>query len=972
MLKLIKIKDPSLKLGFLSGFQPEKTAFICSDIKNKKFLENQLFKQYNTLSSSSVLRADEFYKLLFASLNKKWSLKSDSFVQQILNDFLGSQEHTKHLIQSQVFFNWFQFCVAFFLQNSSHSLFKEWFYFKDQNLFPKEWLKLFEEFFNLLESKNILYESGVKAFLLSEMPFLKPSFFEKEILIVDLGFSMNLCEKDIYKELSKFKKVYVLAPILELNFLVEKKGYDFYSEWEKELDKKNVIHLKSDTLFSKDFFLSSQTTKLSSSDSTQSSSPPQSSAPPQSSSGFSSNISENAPAFFKIENKTKKAEVENAVRQASVWLNQGIHPEKIVIYAPSIEEYWFILKYQLEKLSVPYKKTHYTSLIEFPEIKFTLSSLRFYLNLFDFQDLETFYFYKNPKRNFTRMKQKHFEVLNKNIIKKDPFKKRDSKTLVSGFDFVDWTVSLFPSHCSKSAFFKILKKFKTKDQLSFQSWLFLLESEVLSQDIELEKENSFGISCLSFNAFNSVTSSHVILLGLNESAFKETSLLKEDSLSSLLHDLGFGLDFKLSREKEKSLLWFLQSSHHKEVYFSHYLYDLEGNIEAKAFLFMFLQQYYSLKSHSLVEEEKFNLLESLEPPAQTGQIKQAESGSKIKNSSSGKPDQLKQAQILRVLLKDKSKKQIQAIEKAFFESKTHFFHPRLPSLSVSRLKKYYDCPFKYAADKIFYVKEKQSLKQELSPLIKGVAAHKLFNSLLEKHPDLNISEKQKEDLIEELIPAEDIFIFKKEQVILLKIYLKKLIDDFLLKEKQERAKHPSIKALAFEANLKAFWNQKKGELSSKGEYLFKGSIDRIDRDEKQKSYLIRDYKASLNHLTHVSSWIKKYEIQLIFYAQALEKGLVENLAPSEVSALFYSAYNEDFKAKAFIEKESKLDDLIEGRKSSYMKPREELTAVTEALNKKTQELVAKIERGEFSPQPRDKSLCQSCSYRNWCRVESYV
>ena len=968
MLKLIKIKDPSLKLDFLSGFQPEKTAFICSDIKNKQFLESQLFKQYNILSSSSVLRADEFYKLLFTSLNKKWSLKSDSFVQQILNEFLGSQEHTKHLIRSQVFFNWFRFCVAFLLQNQSYSLFKEWFYFKNQNLFPKEWLKLFEEFFSLLESKNILYESGVKAFLLSEMPFLKPSLFEKEILIVDLGFSMNLCEKDIYKELSKFKKVYVLAPILELNALVEKKGYDFYSEWEKELDKKNVIHLKSDSSFLKDFFLISQTTELSSLDSTKSS------ASLQSSLGFSSDISKSTPSFFKIENKTKKAEVENAVRQASIWLNQGIHPEKIVIYAPSIEEYWFILKYQLEKLSVPYKKTNNTSLIEFPEIKFTLSSLRFYLNLFDFQDLETFYFYKNPKRNFTLMKQKHFEVLNKNIIKKDPFKKRDSKTLVSGFDFVDWAGSLFPSHCSKSAFFKILKKFKTKDQLSFQSWLFLLESEVLSQDIELEKENSFGISCLSFNAFNSVKSSHVILLGLNEFAFQETSLLKEDSLSSLLHDLGFGLDFKLSREKEKSLLWFLQSSYHKEVYFSHYLYDLEGNIETKAFLFMFLQQYYSFKSHSLVEEKSFKILENpdLEHPAQTGQVKQDESSSKIKNSSKEKPDQLKQAQILRALLKDKSKKQIQAIEKAFFESKTHFFHPQLPSLSVSRLKKYYDCPFKYAADKIFYVKEKQSLKQELSPLIKGVAAHKLFNSLLEKHPDLNISEKQKEDLIGELIPTEEIFIFKKEQVILLKIYLKKLIDDFLLKEKQQKSKHPSIKALAFEANLKAFWNQKKGELSSKGEYLFKGSIDRIDRYEKKQSYLIRDYKASLNQLTHISSWIKKYEIQLIFYAQALEKGLVENLAPSEVSALFYSAYNEDFKAKAFIEKESKLDELIEGRKSSYMKSREELTAVTEALNKKTQKLIAKIEKGEFSPQPRDKSLCQSCSYRNWCRVESYV
>ena len=664
--------------------------------------------------------------------------------------------------------------------------------------------------------------------------------------------------------------------------------------------------------------------------------------------------SSQAPSFFQIENRTQNQEVQQAVWQVSRWLKRGISPEEIVIYVPHIEDIWFSLKYHLERQSIPYKKTNSTSLIEFREIKYLLSALRVHLNLFEFQDLETFYFYKDSKKDFTQLKQKHFEVLKRDKIQKSSFKVRDSKQLVSGFDFVDWVFSFWPSEKkAESSFLQILKKLLMKNKLSYRAWLSLLESEVLSKDIELEKENSFGISCLSFNAFHSVKSPYIILLGLNESSVKDSSLLGEDSLSSLLNDLGFGLDMELPHQKEKSLLWFLQSSHHREIYLSHYLYDLEGNIQDKAFIFMFLKEFYLLKSKSFTDSKSSQLLE-------------------YSNEDSLDQTRLTKTQILKTLLKDKSQKQISAIEKAFFKSKTPYFHPELKSLSVSQLKIYADCPFKYAADKLFLIKEEKALQQELSPLIKGKTVHEFFNKILVKYPDLDLNEKQKEDLIDEMIPDKEHFVSKKEQIILLKEYLNQLIDVFLLKERKQRADYPSIKPLAFEAGLKAFWNQKKGELSSKGEYLFKGNIDRIDQDQTNQTYVVRDYKASLNQLTHISSWIKKEQIQLLFYAQALEKGLVEGLTSAEVSALFYSAYNEEFKAKGYVERESKLEKLIEGQKKSYMKPRAELITAIEAVNKKTQELVSQIEQGEFSPKPKKKDLCQSCSYKNLCRVEAYV
>jgi len=1023
MLKFVKIEDPSLKFDFVSSFDPKTTSFICSDIKNKDFLKQHFVKKHNT--EDAVLRANEFYLWFFKTLNKKWTLKPDSFVKKMLDEFLESQsksvsdtkpvfqsqfeKSTKHLIGSQVFFKWFQFVFPFFLQEST--LLKEW--HQDKKLFPKEWIKIFEDFFELLVSSNTLYESAIKSYLWSQSSVfkkhLKTQFFEKPNLVVDLAFSMNLCEKDLYKEISQFKEVYILSPVLKEKNFFQNKAFDFYGEWEKEIDKKNIIPLN--TLYG----LSKQNRELNpsidqknfSKPSYQSIHPSSYPSDPNHSQSYQyKEKKENlatTPSFFYSKSHTKQEEIEKAVAQVSKWLHKGVHPEDIVIHSPFIETDWFVLKYYLEKQSIPYKKTKRTGLIEFPEVKYFLSALRFHLDLFDFQDLENYYFYKNSKKDFFHFKKKHFEVLNKSKIKRNPQRQRDSEKKVSGLEFVDWARSFYPvSQLTAPAVFQILKNRKTQDKLAFKSWFHLLEAEILLKDIELEKESSFGISCLSFNAFHSVPSSYVILLGLNESCFKETNLLQESALSSLLHDLGFGLDFKLAQEKEKSLLWFLQSSHHKEIHFSHSLHDLEGNTENKALLFMFLEQYYpqhnlqktddikeynktlsSLTSKTSKGKNKFlnednseaDTLSNKDNNNQMGKEqdnkndKRNMTNCKLEKEESINEKNIKQRKDLRELLKAKSPKQQEALEKAFFDNPHSFFHPSLESLSVSQLKSYYDCPFKYAANKIFYVKEEQNLNQELSPLIKGVTVHKLFNLLLLNYPSLNITEQEKEDLIHSLIPEDKEFVFKDKQKILLKTYLKKLIEEFLIKEKQQKKTYPSIKPIAFEAKLTAFWNQEKGQLDKQGKYLFKGSIDRIDQEGENPSYIVRDYKASLNHLTHISSWLKHYDIQLLFYAQALEKGLVENLKPGEVSALFYSAYNEGFKAKAFVKKEAGLDDLILGARNSYLKSKEIMLSSIEKLNRKTKELVKQIEKGDFAPKPRDKKLCSSCAYKQWCRVD---
>ncbi|MBC6415094.1 MAG: PD-(D/E)XK nuclease family protein [Bdellovibrionales bacterium] len=900
MLKIIKTKDSSDTLNFFNTFHPKDSIFISSDIKNKIFLERELLKHYDFLLGPCVLRANEFYKEIFTILNKTWNLRSDFYVKQLFSEFLKSRNY-QYLIPSKSFFESFDLCLIVFLENS-YSVFKEWFFSQKQFLFPKDWLDLFSAFFQELKSQNILPESSVKALVWHYSSDFDSLHFQKENLIVDLAFSMDLCEKDIFSELSKYKNVYVISPELETYSMFEKEGYDFYLEWEREIKKENCISItKSKELPSR--------------------------------------------SFFKLENITQQEEVKQATAQVSQWLKQGISFEDITIYAARMEDYWFALKSDLSRESIPCKKTSYSSLIDFPEIKYILSALRLHLNDFTFEDLELFCFYKDFGKDFSEFKSNYFDVPKRKIVQKHLFqdKLREAKKKVSGFDFIGWLLSFWKSDFSDillQALFKILNKLSTKELLQYRSWLSLLESEIFLEELE-EKEEQIGISCLSFNAFHSVKSSYVILLGLTESVFKENSFLQRGLTQALVNDLGFPLKVKQSREREKSVLWFLQNSGLKEVYLSFCLYDFKGNIQNKSLIYRLSNMIYSAK-----EKEKSNRLSY---------------------------EFYHRQKLIKDILKFKNKKQVKAIELAFKSPvKVFTFKDQKMSLSASQIQTYNNCPFKYAGEKLFHVKEKVKINQELSALIKGLTVHSLFQLILEKYPDLNLNDKQKEDLIQHVLPDQKYFVHE-EQIIIIKEDLKNLLEQFLLKENMQKKDFPCIKPMAFELKLKAFWNQKESQLSSKGDYPFQGKIDRVDISKKKDFYIVRDYKASGNKLTHISNWIENNQFQLLFYAQALQKKLVETSLLEEVKevkilATFYSIYNEDFKAKGFIEKGSVLENFV-GKKGKQNQKADFFEEIISQVNEKTKEIVSKIKQGQFAPQPRKKSLCETCYYKTWCRFE---
>ena len=573
MLKLVKIKDQSEKIKFLINFKPENSVFIVSDIKTKLFLESELLKKYLRLSGACVMRANELYKELFYSLDNKWLMMPDSYVKELLFDFCNNQKESwiKNLQNSRSFFEFFNSFLVVILHKESSKAFEEWLEDYKKNLFWKGWFQLSKNFFEFLSTKQTLSESGVKSLLLHSLSSADSLPFRKDKILVDLSFSIDLCEKEIFKELARYKEVYILYPHLKYSSFFENK-FDIYNKWEEELDKEKILKYPFDNTAVK-------------------------TTPSQS--------------LFKIKTETQIEEVKKATAQICKWIKQGIAPKDIVVYAPSLESYWFILRSYFEKENIPLKKTVYSKLIDFKEIKYLLSSARIHLHLFSFEDLELFCFYKESKKDFLNLKENYFNEPKRELVKRLLFqdKIKDCSQRTTGFDFAQWLMSLWPKTTEDhllDALSSVLQKLTVRETLTYKSWLRLFESELISKELEISAEQAEGVSCLSFNAFHSVKSPYVFILGLTESALKEPPLFFSNEADDILEDLGFPLAIASSKQKENSLLWFLQSSHYKELFLSCHSYNFKGDIQNTSLLYMLADKLFSAKKTDIVEPLNWN------------------------------------------------------------------------------------------------------------------------------------------------------------------------------------------------------------------------------------------------------------------------------------------------------------------------------------------------------------------------------
>ena len=900
MIHIIKIEDSKDKWNVLSQFKQQETNFLVSDTKSKLVLENFIFQKGSSLTGHSVMRITEFYKEMFQWTHPHWQIVSKHFLGELFTNFTfqHSSSWVRRMNNYETFFNYLDQFLPVLFHQQGPELIKDWLQKNKTSASLRWgcWYELCEEFFKYIKEKKIFYESGIKGLLIDQVSVLKENSFISPCIVADLGIHFDFCDKSILQDLSHNREVYLLTPSCQKSDFLEQE--DCYSFLEKEISQKNITIKKR--------------------------------------------TSKNKIQYLSSKSSTSLEEVKKAISKIRFWLDSGVKKTDIALVAPHIEDYWFCLKPYLERENIKVQKSVVVSYQSFPEVIHWISCLKSYLGLGKFSDLESVYFYKNPRMVFSKFKSLYYHLPEKkqiNILKERKIK--DSQQEISGYEFVEWAVSLWPLEGRENILNDILQSFQNSNldfKLRAEQWLRYLIFSIFSQsEKELQKENSEGIICLSLNALGSVKSPYIFFLGLDEEAFRShssTGLTQRDR-TDLVSELGFPIPFFYSDENEKYLFWFLQSSFLKEVVLSFANVNFSGETKAaSAFWFWFKKKY-------CTEND-------------------------LKNTINVWDSRRNQNDINLILQTENYKKEeIKTLENSFKKNKS-YKNPNPIELSHNSLKNYIECPFIYAASKIFYTEKQQEVTRDISPLHLGSWAHKLLENF--NSDDIEFSEEK----LEEIKPKNlEEYLSDEKDWNIIKYKLEIIYKQILQIEKKWKQDFPNLKIRTTELKLKdhVFWNKKKNCLDKEGAIPFTGSIDRVNYNSQSKEYIVFDYKGSGSQLTNLKTWKDKKSFQLLLYAYVLEKGLIKGFEAAPVEALIYYIYK-SIGFKGYVDKTSEYKTMF--GKSKISSTREELDECFQWMNELIKEVILHIESGDFSPQPQSKKICKECNRRTWCRATHLI
>ncbi len=292
----------------------------------------------------------------------------------------------------------------------------------------------------------------------------------------------------------------------------------------------------------------------------------------------------------------------------------------------------------------------------------------------------------------------------------------------------------------------------------------------------------------------------------------------------------------------------------------------------------------------------------------------------------------------------------------------------LPRISASSIESFLECPFIFAAQRYFKLKDLPDVDLDVDHRTRGQLAHALFEKLTVEPMRFDWTTEELEQVLES-VRQEKKLLFADER---LWTPLKKkhvhLGMRFLDFEKRWREEFKKTQTLAREKRFEFYLDPQTEEIHKEAKencFRISGQIDRIDSDGAQQLVVV-DYKSSAGNISAHASWFQKRELQLLFYMWVIEKGLVEDIG-GEVIGLFYYVFR-NFDRKGF-----KIEDLA----GSLYPPskRKDKNASFEAKERYLTEFshilmgtLDRIKNGESQAQPADYKTCSSCEWRRQCRA----
>lgn len=643
------------------------------------------------------------------------------------------------------------------------------------------------------------------------------------------------------------------------------------------------------------------------------------------------------------------AEIKHAVGQVREWLEQGISANEVAVIAPDIEANWPVLQLYLQEEGIPYQKDVTHKAQSLPSVTRWLALLRSKSGRLSSTDLEISFFEKEESQH---LRYEEFRSLFKSLyvnedlarnelVHKIFYEQLDLTSFLQRDEFVakallHWSSS--ETDIVQLILRELLQNAAKSTKLVWKEWLSYLESIVAAKEFTLEKGQPQGIMVTKVMSAHSEKLRYRIFLGLTDESLRgrnKTQLSGQDYFE-LANDIGFYLDNPDQSDLEFELRLLAEAPSEVDLY-CFGVADLAGTLCSPSTFWMSLQG-----EHEKLTLPKETRWDELQHSSEVG------------------------TRALLLPRRDLIEKRIaQDLGKAPPDVVTLREWPRI---SASAIESFLECPFIFAAQRFFKLKDLPDVDLDVDHRTRGQLAHALFEKLTVEPLRFDWTTDELARVLEEIRKEKKLLFADERLWEPLKKKHVQLGSRFLDFEKRWREEFRKTRTVGREKRFEFYIDPQTQEVFREAKdncFRISGQIDRIDTDDSGHLVVV-DYKSSSGGISAHGSWLKNRELQLLFYMWTLEKNLVEEIQ-GEVIGLFYFVFR-NFERKGF-----KIEDLAgslypaskrKDKNANYEAKERYLTEFSSLL----MGTLDRIKAGECRAKPADFKTCTSCEWRRQCRA----
>jgi ATP-dependent helicase/nuclease subunit B len=638
---------------------------------------------------------------------------------------------------------------------------------------------------------------------------------------------------------------------------------------------------------------------------------------------------------------TELSEVKYTVNKIRELLDTGVDIHDIIVFAADIEHFWPCLHSHLELEGIPFEKKIVASLSTWPDVMRWLSALRISASNPQSGDLESLIFNKKsaPVMAYDEFYKLFSQIysdqdISRNLDVEKLFNSlKSKKDQLSRDEFFvhaikSWTGDSLPQEVER-LLAQLLLECPHDLKWDFNTWLKYLEDMIAKSEFTIEKAENDGLFVTNLESAFFTSQKYIFILGACQNYLQMTSELSltRSDMHALQQDLGVWLEGIDSYVNEWSSRW-LVAQPDRQIYLTFSETDFSGEPLAPSSLWI---------ENAILDKEKMHKVQ-IPTPTRWDELQ-----NNIRNS-------LEHQNMAKYVNQDLGVSDIVNIPLT-----TEIVY------SASQLEKYLKCPYVFAAEKLFRLKDWPVVDLDVDRMTRGRLVHEVLRAITEEPWRNDRSEQELLDLLDityqqlnmadKVMPADTWLVRKQQYLVLLK--------KFIVFESEWRKKFPQTKTRFKELHFDSVWN-----ICENKSIRVRGQMDRIDGDTDNNLVLL-DYKYS-GQFTNADSWLKNNQLQLLFYSLLIEDGVVPQVQGDVVGA-FYFAISQLERNKGFRTDQSVhlLPENAGGKKSWNNEYKQNKWHEVKNF---ILEIITKIEGGVFSPNPLDKKDCLTCRWRLSCRA----